>query len=253
MPFDRLSGVPTQSESLSARYDEQPKTIGGFGLSEPIGDGRVLVLVSWEAVLQRLDNRISEAGQRGDFEQLRDLVRWQVRRDWVPLQPGQLERVSPQQLFGLIGMLADAPWASHAEVKGQGPRTGWYARQITSVGGSQVWVGLWLGMWAEHGVSPLWLWIEQKANQLSSEAIFEALEPLRRTTGLWRWGPRDWAAPVLLSAGAERGQVISEIVNVVMSAVHLLDEHRGTLTEQVAVFVKDGSPPPTADQDTGLN
>ncbi len=213
-------------------------------LSHEIGDGRVLALATWETLLRRLGRGISEPAQRGDFEQLQDLVRRQLRRDWVPLRPGQLEAVTPQQLSGLMGMLVEAPWSDHADVRRHEARTGGYARNITSVSGSQVWVGLLLEMWAEHGVSPIWLWCGQKENELSSEAISDALEPLRRTTGLWRWQRRDWTAPVLISAGAERSQVTSEIVAAVMNAVRLLDEYRGTPPGQVAVYVDDALPPP---------
>ena len=84
-------------------------------LAHPLGDGRVIVAMSWEALLLRLHGAVDNSGDpaaTSDLAQLDGLVASQIATGYIPVSPGDLTGRTGQQVLGL----RDAVLAAAAKV-----------------------------------------------------------------------------------------------------------------------------------------
>lgn len=158
-----------------------------------IGDnGHKMLLISWRALLERMESRASKAGDRAvvrDIEQLHGLTERMDSNSFLPIHSDELGQEFPRRMLNFAGLVDDAAQRAMAEgwADAEGlritRRSYGHGRNLR-IYGVVVWFGIDLEFWADQGDSPLWVHSQDGR----------------------------WSDPILLPTGAERLEVLDAVV-----------------------------------------
>lgn len=184
-------------------------------LSHKLEDGRIIAVVTWPYLLQRLRDGIASAGELGasaDLHQLSALVEHRTRTGWVPLAGNDLSALTGRQLAHLSNEIRSA--AQHASLKtvSNGSNDWGPARWVRDAQGARIfWVGIRIPTWGRLGRSPIWAVVVERdvaklakyrdALRLHSNGSYEVLDLDSKTVGV----------PILVPVGAESDEVRAEL------------------------------------------
>lgn len=178
--------------------------------SAHLADNRLIVVTSWQSVLDRL---ASVADVRSDVQQLRALTDRMDAEAFLPIRPDELTDI------GMVRRLmnyADLVEAIVAELKRRGVAdttglrpshayhaTGRYLYMHDRLG---LWLGVDLGLWHDSGTTPLW-WVMLQNEWSGVDKVWADLE--KWVDDLWTAGPRK-CVPIRLRTGVERDVVVDD-------------------------------------------
>lgn len=154
------------------KYPLVPNRESGNLRSEAIKDNnRHLMMTGWRDILGALHEAAVLEGERAtEFEiaLLRGLVDY-MEMDagaFLPLNAGELERDIPRRMLSLMRLVDQTIEQVQAKesVGHHTPRGGGYGKSFY-LNGVQMWFGIYLQKWAQHGTSPLWVWPWEKEDR----------------------------------------------------------------------------------------
>ena len=179
------------------------------------GGKRRLVLTSWTALLDRMDDKTRvETDINLDIEQLRGLTEQMDEDAFLPLRPDELGPEFPRRMRSLYRLIKDAE--ARASVEGWGtnatetPKSTGFTVAMR-LAGADVWFGVNLKYWAQHRDTPLWLDFRNSAGMRHDE-IHRRLESLLREDPPKLIDSDGLAAPIDLPTGVEYDAVLDAVV-----------------------------------------
>lgn len=195
-------------------------------ISHPLGDGRVVAAMSWEALLGRLHAAVDGADEAAssDLLQLHGLVIAQTRIGWIPLAPGDLPDRSGSQLLGL----RDAAYAAAREVTSKrltnATDDNGFGRWVSTDSGRSFRVGIHLTAWGRLGISPVWVTVYSN-DPVRLQALRDGLRDLDQVggPGVYRVDSVNWGIPVRASLGSESGAAAEQIADQLRRVRDLLN------------------------------
>ena len=172
------------------------------------GTGRVLVLVSWSFLLNRMAAQLSEDGDASaleDIHQLQGLVRRQDEQAFLPLRSEELGPDIPRRLRDFSRVVDD--------VVERGRQEGWvdigggrvsaqvygYGRYVY-VFGIYAWLGVNYDHWEQSRDTPLWVWFDEDLASLDPADVY------RKSYG-------DEFVPLNLPTGVELDEVVRRVAS----------------------------------------
>lgn len=210
-----LSQRLTEADMLLAQ-DEAPS---GAPWRATTKTGPTVALTSWRAVLDLLEEGAGHnPGIRADIGQLRSLC---DAADDDAFTPVSLEDISDQQMPGLILRLTSvvqatvdaAVTADVLSTKRLRPQADWWRiGQYVRLGGDDGW-GTWFGIyftrWKSDDAAPLWLDFDEtrfgRGREVREVAARNGIRTFDHRRGV--------AIPLRVLAGAEKEDVVSDLVN----------------------------------------
>lgn len=210
---------------------------GRYELALP--SGHVLALRSWRDILNELGGRLRAAGLSEwleDLAQLRGLTERMDQTGFQPLLAEDLDTRTARQvssLFPLVKRLAGEFGGGDRLEKLSSKHSydplyfGWWLRSRAC--GIEIWTGLYLRAWAEHGCSPLWAGVYPQAQAGWTMPVLErALSSVPLPAGAGRWedeAERGGALliPLMLSRSAEEDYVIADLKAQLSAIAEALD------------------------------
>lgn len=189
---------------------EAPNRVRAADVKHNGFDGpRVLLLVSWKLLLDRMAQSTSHLEVSSDIRQLQGLAQRQDEEGFVPIPSGGLSRDYAKRSRHLNRLIDEAHRRAVAEELftserlNATPRRYGYGRYCRFVGAESFsWLGINHNLWAEHGHSPLWVSIDSTDLPLGETG----LGALKVDRGESRW------LPLRLKAGAEYDEVLEGVV-----------------------------------------
>ena len=183
--------------------------------SASVGRKRRLVLTSWTALLDHMDDKATgEAEATLDIQQLRGLTESLDEDAFLPLRPDELGPESPRRILSLYRLIKDAE--ARASVEGwvenpmEAPKnTGFTVRILLA--GADAWFGVNLDHWAQHRDTPLWLDFKNSSSMRHDE-IRRRLESLLREDPPKLIDAGGLFAPIDLPTGVEYEAVLDAVV-----------------------------------------
>ena len=185
-----------------------------------VGPDRLLMLVSWDLLLERLAAAVSdESLVASDIQQLRGFVEEQDLDAFQPLQREELSPSLARRVLGLVQLINDAvarrdgkDWMSQGKIKHEEVCFGRYFGLPDDDGGS-MWLGTEFWMWARRADTPLWLWIDPdcpiSAHKLRS--LEDSIDVFEEDDGLY--------VPIHLPVGIEYHRVLDSVVDQLRSII----------------------------------
>ena len=153
--------------------------------SAAAGDGRYLLLTSWQALLGRMATQAAAAADshaEKDIGQLHGLAAQQDDEAFLPLRREEFGPEFPRRMLGLQRLVNDATdravTAGFASVKGlKVTSQAWGYGRYLKLAYTTPWFGIDFYDWAWQKETPLWLWFSGTDAQGKP---LRALEPLRQ-------------------------------------------------------------------------
>ncbi|MQW77114.1 hypothetical protein GHK92_14635 [Nocardioides sp. dk4132] len=230
VPMDRMQNVwNTVSVNLGGASSAPlltPDAVDGGQASMPLPhSGHVLVVASWESLLNRLQAAVTKFGDidaDSELAQVRGLVEWRTRTGWVPPVPGDLPQRVGRQLSALTDLVRTVANRTSTGKTKNGSSDAGPGRYVTTPKGNKLWVGIWLTQWGHYGPGPLFAQAQSKTAQdvsLLSEAMTAAgIENYPRPTD-----GRDVLVPLGLPLGAERGATEDAVAEQLLALIKVVD------------------------------
>ena len=204
-------GYRVQSESVEILDRMRRAEVDGF-------DKR-LMLISWDRLLQRLDDAVpAESLVASDIRQLRGLAQQQDMEAFKPIQPEELSPSLAHRILWLNKLIDDAVdrgvqqcWMSVKGLKATPQRAGYgrYLRFLTDSGARTSYdsfLCVTVDCWATMGDTPLWLWIGwQTESDFPLRDGSHSLRVFEEDGGLW--------TPIHLKVGVEYHRVLDDVVS----------------------------------------
>ena len=185
----------------------RPDALSDGRRSAAVGDSpKRLILASWDALLRRMSDRATDAGDEGavaDIRQLRSLARRQDDEAFLPIRSDELSPEFARRAVWYARLVDDAVdnrgvsqgWMSTDGLRATPLRHG-YGRYFRFVGArGDFWLGINFVMWARSGDTPLWLWHRSNRNR----------DGWKRSAGGVYW------FPIRLKPGAEYPEVLDDV------------------------------------------
>ena len=193
-----------------------------------LDDGeRYLLLTSWAALLDRMEERTNKAEDTASKADILQLLGLTKRMDADAFLPWRSEDLGPEfarRMLGLITLVDDATNSGIAEnfldtskLK-TAPRYEGYGRNIR-IGGVVAWFGFILDGWAQHGDTPLWLLFSYDEYEQLQEAGLADAKVVK-----WRTKDGKYCIPIALPAEVDYDEVLDSVVTS-------LEEIAGQLTD----------------------
>ena len=161
---------------------ESFRKAGGVWSAAIGDDGPRLLLVSWAALLDRLEARVADSQAEADIRQLRGLADRKDRDVFRPVRPEELrDQTSPLIVFLLQEVVDGAVVRAkrrRVATKSQKKPQLWGYGQWLRLARVDVWFGIHFDHWVRSPTALLWLWFRRKSLQARRETRI-ALEPLR--------------------------------------------------------------------------
>ena len=161
---------------------ESFRKAGGVWSAAIGDDGPRLLLVSWAALLDRLEARVADSQAEADIRQLRGLADREDRDVFRPVRPEELrDQTSPLLVFLLQDLVDGAIVRAkrrRVATKSQKKPQPWGYGQWLRLARVDVWFGIHFGRWVRSPTALLWLWFRRESLQARRETRI-ALEPLR--------------------------------------------------------------------------
>jgi len=198
----------------------------------PVAARTTLALTSWRHLVTHLLEAVKTAGNVAlaqDVEQLLALTEVMDSQAYAPVIPGDYgtnEARRVQQLEALIDS-AHRLVKKSQKVEHEGRSShgrifyGWYLRSRTTK--KSLWFGFLPRVWAEKGISPLWMQIKV-SKSWSRHRLAQALAPLhgQGQAGVFELG-ENFYVPLMLEPYLSQDQTIKDLVRQVEALVDLLD------------------------------
>ncbi len=205
--------------------------------SVSVGNGRTLMLTSWDVLLNRMASRALQADDYlgvHDIRQLQGLVR-QENDENVPVVLADLSPDDQLQVQSLKGLVKDAIAKGQEDTKdrrvatagfGRGDTESYYAEYM-SVSGVPSALGLFFGLWRQHG-TPIWFTFQ--------DAVLKDMDAtLRKLRSLWDSCPEDFVEANPFGSGirplirihlreGERDEVVADIAKQLKRIADLLGQ-----------------------------
>ena len=179
------------------------------------GGKRRLILTSWTALLDRMDDKATgEAEANLDIQQLRGLTDSLDEDAFLPLRPDELGPESPRRILSLYRLIKDAE--ARASVEGwvknptEAPKNTGFTVAMR-LADADVWFGVNLDHWAQHRDTPLWLDFKNSASMRHAE-VRRRLESLLREDPPKLIDEDGLFAPIDLPTGVEYDAVLDAVV-----------------------------------------
>lgn len=154
------------------KFSLVPNRESGNLRSEAIkDDNRHLVMTGWRDVLGALHEAATSAGEKEtkfEIAQLRGLTDFMEVETgaFLPLNAGELEPDIPRRILSLMRLVDETVERVQAiEMVGHHPPKGGGHGKNFYLNGVKMWFGIYLRKWAQHGVSPLWVWPWEKKDR----------------------------------------------------------------------------------------
>jgi hypothetical protein len=202
--------------------------------SAQVGENRLLGLVSWRALLTRLGDALSDAGDAaagGDLRQLAGLCEEMDTEAFLPLRSEELTASIGSRLVQLhtlvddtVTRMADAGLATLQDADG---------KALWSSAGSLYW-GRYMNIatvtymlrlapmsWGKHRATPIWLQVGYRGSP-SPAAVAKALEPISDDPGRVVTQTTFVDVAIDLPIGEEREAVMESIVDQICAVAELL-------------------------------
>lgn len=181
-----------------------------------VGGKRHLLLTSWRTLLGRMqDAASSDSHTEKDIAQLHGLATQEDEDAFLPLRREELGPEFARRILNLRHLVdqatnrAVAAGFANVDRLRVTPQAWGYGRFVR-LAYTTPWFGVDFYDWAEHGISPLWLWFSGTDAQGPS---LRALEPLRRKDPTELFEYRDGlVVPVELPVGVEYDAVLAAVV-----------------------------------------
>ena len=176
-----------------------------------VGPDRLLILVSWDLLLERLAAAVSaDPLVASDIQQLRGFVEEQDMDAFQPLQREELSPSLARRVLGVEQLINDVvdrgdakDWMSQGKIKYEEMCFGRYFGLRDDNG--DLWLGTEFWMWARRADTPLWLWIDPdspiSAHQLRN--LGTPTEVFEEDDGLY--------VPIHLPVGIEYHRVLDSV------------------------------------------
>ncbi len=191
-----------------------------------VGDGRVLMLTSWRALLEALEAKASDNGDEQAVSDIRQLSGLAVRQDSevFPLHPEQLGPDLPRLIVKLPTLLDDVYQrlidAGLVPKKWPNVRVKNGVYRYIRLGGCIVWFGARYRMWAKFEQTPLWLGFGSQATKYGMATKLKQ-----------RWGEdppesliSDDVVPILVRPGYSYYEVLDDVVSQLQRLASLFQE-----------------------------
>ena len=173
-----------------------------------------LLLVSWDLLLETMDNQSGDTDVRSDIRQLRGLAQRQDAEAFLPLHSGDLSPEHGRRYQGYCRLFDDAVdargvqenWMNTERMAASSNRWGsgrWF--RFSGVD-SSFWFGVNHRLWARYGDTPLWLGLylddsgKVTAGKIGKEPSDQAVD-----VDGFRW------VPVYLKTGVEYDEVLDDV------------------------------------------
>lgn len=145
-----------------------------------VSNGRTLAVTNWSAVLNVMSTALDAANERSDaanLDQLRGLCEEMDAKAFLPLRADELTDQSTARrmvnLADLVSSIADG-----ACRRGIADKSGLYVThkrygtgRYLRIGGCECWFGIKHDLWAEYGITPIWISVE--GTDLSKTAVVQ--------------------------------------------------------------------------------
>ncbi len=165
VPGVRLGWLWSEVKERATEGDYELRSISESGALRSValeGRDHRMLMTSWSHLLELLDASAGDSGTRFEISQLRGLADNMDADAFLPLQDGELDSAIPRRMLGLMRLVDETVDQAVADQWGSNPKKsapsgGGYGKYLY-LNGLYVWFGIYLRMWAEHGMSPLWVW-----------------------------------------------------------------------------------------------
>lgn len=166
VPTARLGSLWCEVKSRAEeKFELKEKLQSGDLRSAAIeDDNRHLMMTGWRDILGILHDAAVSGGEKDtqfEIAQLRGLVDYMEMDTsaFLPLSEGELEPDIPRRMLSLMRLVDEAVERVQAEepVSLHSPPGGGYGKNFT-LNGVRVWFGVYQRKWAQHGMSPLWVY-----------------------------------------------------------------------------------------------
>lgn len=177
-----------------------------------VGPDRLLMLVSWDLLLERLAAAMpADPLVASDIQQLGGYVEGQDVDAFQPLQREELSPSLARRVLGLVQLINDAvdrgdgkDWMSQGKIKYEEVCFGRYFRLRDDR--SDLWLGTEFWMWARRADTPLWLWIDP-----SSPISAYQLRNVENPTDVFEEKDDGLYVPIRLPIGIEYHRVLDSV------------------------------------------
>ena len=175
-----------------------------------------LLLVSWDLLLEKMDNQSGDTDVRSDIRQLRGLAQRQDAEAFLPLHSEDLSPEHGRRYQGYCRLFDDAVdargvqenWRNTERMAASSNRWGsgrWF--RFSGVA-SSFWFGVNHRLWARYGDTPLWLGLYlDDSGKVTAGKIGKELSEQVADADYFRW------VPVRLKTGVEYEEVLNHVVS----------------------------------------
>ena len=141
------------------------------------GDNRHLMMTDWNDILGALHKAAGGPETKFEIAQLRGLAEdMEMETDaFLPLNAGELDPKTPRRMLSLMRLVDETVERAEASgcVTDPWRDTAWsynwnyvgYYGKYMYLNGVCVWFGVYFKKWAQHGMSPLWVWPREKEDR----------------------------------------------------------------------------------------
>ena len=197
-----------------------------------VGGERRLMLISWRALLERMESKASMDGESYVVADIRQLLGLTQRMDedaFLPLRPEELGPEFPRRMRNLRRLVDDATtrareakWVSTQGLIVTSKPKG-YGRYMR-LAGATVWFGVNFILWSRTRDTPLWLTFHEGNRRMTLGEVRSNLQPLRQKypPDLIDSGGR-MHVPIDLPVSVEYDAVLDAVVERLKEVARLID------------------------------
>lgn len=195
--------------------------------SATVGGKRLLMLISWTYLLDRMDSRAStsrESHTKSDIQQLQGLAEQMDDGAFLPLRREDLGPEFPRRLRNLEGLVDDVIERLEQKelaAKGTTSRSNTAYGRGLQLSGTDAWFGLDHYKWAEARDTPLWLYLYEGVQPISE--IRERLQPLAPELELLEFVDDQLVVPIYPPVGLEYDTVLNAVVARLKEVAELIN------------------------------
>ncbi len=153
---------------------ENIESAGAIRKAKVNGSNKRVMLTSWAHILDILHDATAANDEttKAEIAQLRGLTDYQdmdYSTAFTPLAAEDLKPDIPARIMSLKGLVDEVVEQAQtqgwvAKAKKQDPLGGGYGKNI-DLCGAWVWFGVYPRKWAEHGITPIWVWPWEKRDR----------------------------------------------------------------------------------------
>lgn len=212
--------------------------------------GHMLMALSWQQLLERIEERVSAAGDGeigSDVQQLRSLVDIYESQSWVPFIDTDLDLRAARAFTQTMDLFWDlrrgilrAGLKNHGNVSyghlfiASTHATPLSAKKFQIVRGTDLWVS--------PALTPLWVTV-RPSGALTREALRSALAPLSHDGGPgWVLGEETVRIPLHVPRNCSRDVAVDRLVSDVLRVAELLDRALGDASPGEDIIPSDDEP-----------